>query len=333
MTTHSKDERRQRVGYGSTYTQGSPSGSREHPAIDTVLGGQVWLVKPDQAARTRYPCLWMQTGVVEFKDCNNFYDCTRCRYDAGMHRRVAQGKQISWQDAMRRRAALDRQCRHSLSGRIGARVCAHDYTCAKCDFDQLFEDVWSSAVDSRTAASHAVKGFEVPTDRYFHTGHTWACIESGGYYRIGLDDFAHKIFGTADRLELPLVGQEVHQGSAAWGLQRKDHRADVLAPVSGVVTAVNARARKDPAATSQHPYSQGWLMTVHTSDVKASAKSLMAGADTLAWMDSEVETLEQMVEAVAGPLAADGGHLQADIYGNLPQLGWQNLARTFLKTT
>ena len=74
-------------------------------------------------------------------------------------------------------------------------------------------------------------------------------------------------------------------------------------------------------------------MTVHTSDVKASAKSLMAGADTLAWMDSEVETLEQMVEAVAGPLAADGGHLQADIYGNLPQLGWQNLARTFLKTT
>ena len=73
-------------------------------------------------------------------------------------------------------------------------------------------------------------------------------------------------------------------------------------------------------------------MTVHTADIKANAHGLMAGADTLAWMDSEVETLEQMVEAVVGSLAADGGHLQTDVYGNLPQLGWQNLVRTFLKT-
>jgi hypothetical protein len=39
-----------------------------------------------------------------------------------------------------------------------------------------------------------------------------------------------------------------------------------------------------------------------------------------------------MIEDVAGPLAADGGYLAEDIYGNMPELGWNNLTKTFLKT-
>jgi hypothetical protein len=39
-----------------------------------------------------------------------------------------------------------------------------------------------------------------------------------------------------------------------------------------------------------------------------------------------------MIEQVAGPLAADGGYLTKDVYGNLPGLGWKNLTKRFLKT-
>jgi hypothetical protein len=49
-------------------------------------------------------------------------------------------------------------------------------------------------------------------------------------------------------------------------------------------------------------------------------------------MIGEVDRLENMVEEVAGPLAADGGYLADDIFGNLPQLGWGNLTKAFLKT-
>ena len=54
--------------------------------------------------------------------------------------------------------------------------------------------------------------------------------------------------------------------------------------------------------------------------------------DSLHWVNNEIDTLEGMIEDVAGPLAADGGYLQDDIYGNLPDLGWKNLTKTFLKT-
>jgi hypothetical protein len=39
-----------------------------------------------------------------------------------------------------------------------------------------------------------------------------------------------------------------------------------------------------------------------------------------------------MIEEVAGPLAADGGYLAEDIFGNLPGLGWGRLTKAFLKT-
>jgi hypothetical protein len=39
-----------------------------------------------------------------------------------------------------------------------------------------------------------------------------------------------------------------------------------------------------------------------------------------------------MIEEVAGPLAADGGYLANDIYGNLPDIGWNNLTKAVLKT-
>jgi len=45
-----------------------------------------------------------------------------------------------------------------------------------------------------------------------------------------------------------------------------------------------------------------------------------------------LENSKAWIESVAGPLAADGGYIAEDIYGNLPALGWKNLTKTFLKT-
>ena len=58
----------------------------------------------------------------------------------------------------------------------------------------------------------------------------------------------------------------------------------------------------------------------------------MVDQSSLSWMNNEVTHLESMIEEVAGPLAADGGYLAEDIYGNLPQTSWQKLTRIFLHT-
>ena len=332
MAEQRKNGQRSRVGFGSTYKKGNGRDHQAQHEIKSVLAGQVWLIKPDKQAKAANPCLWMQAGVVKFKNCDNYYDCTSCRYDQAMGQKVAKGKQISWQAAMKKRRDLDRVCRHSLTQRIAKRICAYDYECAKCDFDQYFEDIWTTKATAHPGEIQKVKGFDVPTGYYFHNGHAWACIESGGYIRVGLDDFALKVLGQADALDLPLMGKELGQNKVGWGLKRKHNLADVLSPVDGVIMEVNSKVRENPKLANHEPYGEGWLFMVRTPDIKDTMKKLMVDQDSLAWMNTEVNSLETMIEEVAGPLAADGGYLADDIYGNLPDLGWDNLTKKFLKT-
>lgn len=196
----------------------------------------------------------MASGVVKKKACNNFFDCTSCKYDAAMNERVAQGKQIGWQDALRMRDSMDRACRHSLTLRMAPRVCAFNYNCFSCDFDQYFEDVLSPRTAPAAMSVHQVKGFNVAEGYHFHNGHTWAVIDGGGRIKIGFDDFALKLLGTPDRLDLPLMGKELNYNTPGWGLKRDDHQADVLAPVDGVIVEVNEKVRKNPGIASEDPY-------------------------------------------------------------------------------
>jgi len=331
-TRDQKEERRSTVGYGASYRKGAQRDLDAKGEIGAVLGGQVWLVKPDKKAETANPCLWMQSGAVDYKICNNFYDCTTCKYDLGMGKKVEQGKQISWQIAMRSRSGLDRVCRHSLTGRIAKRQCAYDFECSKCDFDQFFEDVWSVKTETSPLELHEIKGFKLPVGYYFHGGHTWARIESGGYIRVGMDDFALKLFGTPQSFDLPVMGKEMDQGRAGWGFKRDDKSADVLSPVSGVIVEVNSALRDRPQQAGMDPYKGGWLFMLRNPGIKDTFKSLMCDAESVSWLGSEVNRLEGMIEEVAGPMAADGGFLSDDIYGKMPKLGWNNLARNFLKT-
>ncbi|MFH1985770.1 MAG: glycine cleavage system protein H [Pseudomonadota bacterium] len=327
MSAQTRNASRSSVGYGSTYGRGG-----DHEGIGAVLGGHVWRVTPDETRTLAHPCLWTRAGVVKNKNCSNYYDCTACRYDQGMQRKVATGKQMRWQDAMRLRADKDRICRHSLTGRIDARACAYDYRCERCDFDQALEDLLAYRSVPATGETQQIRGFAMPLECHYHAGHAWARVESGGFIRIGMDDFSGKVFGPADAFELPLMGKELDPGKAGWGLRRKDHDADVLSPVGGVIVDVNPRIREQPGAVSRSPYEDGWLFTVRTPDVKGTLRQLMADADGAAWMTGEIVRLERLIEETAGPMATDGGFLANDIFGVLPQLGWSQLARTFLKT-
>ncbi len=299
------------------------------PSTNAVKSKNIWKAKKD---KTDHPCIWMQAGIAKKKNCTNFYDCTHCKYDDSMAKMAQTGKHITWQEALRNRDSIDRTCRHTLTGRTGNRICPMNYNCGHCDFDQCFEDILSPRTGHSRVAMKDVKGFDVAQGYYFHNGHTWASIDSGGLIRIGLDDFSFKVLGGPDAFDLPLTGQELNKHKVGWGMKRKENLADVLSPVDGVITEVNNTIRKSSDIATNDPYGAGWLFTVHNSDIKGTIKDLMTDSDSVEWMGEEVTTLETMIEKITGPLSADGGLLKADVYGNLPTLGWHNLTRTFLGT-
>ncbi len=83
-------------------------------------------------------CLWMKTGMVEFKTCENEYDCTSCAFDKGIGEKLAQ-KSTSWRDVMRQ-PHLHKECRHMQTGLVIFHLCSHNYECKDCAYDQhLYE--------------------------------------------------------------------------------------------------------------------------------------------------------------------------------------------------
>ena len=61
-------------------------------------------------------------------------------------------------------------------------------------------------------------------------------------------------------------------------------------------------------------------------------KNLLFGVETNAWTDDESTRLSSMLEESSGSrMAATGGEAVEDIYGAVPEIGWDTLVNAFLR--
>ncbi|MEJ2282006.1 MAG: glycine cleavage system protein H [Desulfobacterales bacterium] len=303
--------------------------------------------KITNASQRRAPCIWMQAGVVRHKNCQIDYHCEACRFDRALRRtarensrlhqqgeipRGKSGKIVYWKDRLRDLPSWKQPCLHHMKGRIDFRACTHDYQCGNCEFDQYFSDQYMVHAVVRPVNVLDVKGFKLPHGYYLHRGHTWVKIEEGSTVRVGLDDFALRLLGPLDRVDAPLMGKQVKQDRDDILLSRSSNTARVQSPISGVVTDVNPELREKGSLANQDPYTDGWVLRLHSDNLRQDLKKLMIGDQASQYLDGEVDRLYEVIEEEAGPLAADGGYLGDDIYGNLPQASWEKLTRLFLHT-
>lgn len=291
-------------------------------------------------------CIWMQAGVVRRKTCQNDYACAPCNFDRSL-RRVAdenrrlrqQGRPLSgkrgeivyWKEKISAQPPANRPCIHHMKGRIEYRPCYNEYRCGSCEFDQYFSDHYTVHAVVKPVDVSNIAGFKIPQGYYLHRGHTWLKIEQGSEVRIGLDDFALRLFGPFHRIDAPLMGKVVQQGRPDLKLHRGAHSASLLSPVSGVITATNPKLRKPDTAGIPDPYTDGWIARIHPDNLRSDLRQLMFSGETEKFFEQEIDHLYGLIEETAGPLAADGGYLGSDIYGNLPEIGWDRLAKTFLR--
>ncbi|WP_319521363.1 glycine cleavage system protein H [uncultured Desulfosarcina sp.] len=293
------------------------------------------------------PCIWMQAGVVKAKMCRRAYDCNGCRFDRILRQlaeenreRLAAGGAVSgrrgrivyWADKLREMPAHRRPCLHHLKRRIDFRPCTNDYLCSNCEFDQYFQDQYAVHAVIQPVGMKDVHGVKIPQGVYFHQGHTWVGLASGGQVRVGLDAFAARLLGTMEAIDLPLMGKPVQRDHVGVRMRRGALNADLLSPVSGVVTAFNPEVKTAPGAVPADPYGKGWLLMVQPTDLREDLRSLQMGMEATTFIEAEMDRLYQALETELGPMATDGGHLADDILGQLPQSCWEKMARQFLRS-
>ncbi len=285
-------------------------------------------------------CLWMRAGVINFRLCDNAYDCNTCPFDEGLRKAMGLAPEgdsskeaPNWVAHLKQACHGDaRPCRHALTGRIEApKICTNNYECYHCEFDQMLDDMDLTETGDRPVVRLAA-GFRVADGYYYHLGHTWAKFEHGGRVRVGFDDFIGRLFGVQETLSLPPLGAKLRQGRAGVRFERGGRAAGVLSPVTGRVLAVNRGALEHPEITHEDPYMEGWLCVLEPDMPKRNLKGLYYGRESRRWMELEAERLMRLMGSEYEKLAATGAEVVGDIYDRYPDLDWDELAQEFLRT-
>ena len=177
-----------------------------------------------------------------------------------------------------------------------------------------------------------VSGFELPENRRYHQGHTWALQESPTLARVGIDDFGARLAGQIDEIILPKRGQWIRQGQKFATLVRDGQKAEIVSPVEGEVTAINDALLSDISAMNSDPYGQGWLVSVLSPDLPTSFRNLLNGSLAKRWMADAASRLQVRIPALAGAVAQDGGVAMHDLTVQLPTAKWGEITREFFLT-
>lgn len=190
---------------------------------------------------------------------------------------------------------------------------------------------------------NVVAGFALPANLSYHPGHAWVGKEGHRILRIGLDDFASRLLGKMDGIELPARGRWLRQGEKGWIVARGNHKFEMVSPIEGEVVEINEEALKNPVLIHQDPYGAGWLVAVSAPGEEANLRNLLRGRLAQRWMEESVATLQSRMDSGSTSLTApslsrgttqahlqDGGRAVPDILAQLPEERWEKLVRELL---
>jgi len=99
----------------------------------------------------------------------------------------------------------------------------------------------------------------------FTEDHLWIRVE-GRRAQVGLSEYAQDELGEVIAVELPDVGDILEKGESFGEIESVKTVSDLIAPVSGTISAVNAELEDHPSLVNEDPYHEGWLVELELSD-------------------------------------------------------------------
>jgi glycine cleavage system H protein len=101
----------------------------------------------------------------------------------------------------------------------------------------------------------------------FTKEHEWIRVD-GDEATIGITDFAAGELGDIVFVELPKVGANVTALQSMGTIEAVKTVADLFAPVTGSVTAINGSLEQGPDLVNKDPFGDGWFVRVKMTNRK-----------------------------------------------------------------
>ena len=118
---------------------------------------------------------------------------------------------------------------------------------------------------------------EFPEELKYSKEHVWLRIE-GNRLVVGITDLAQEELGAIAAVELPDEGDQVEQEDSMGSIEARKTVAELYAPITGTVLAVNEEVLDTPSLLNDDPYDGGWLLELELED-RDELKALMSADD------------------------------------------------------
>lgn len=102
---------------------------------------------------------------------------------------------------------------------------------------------------------------QIPESLRYTENHEWVATEDGKV-KVGITDYAQDALGDVVFVDLPDVGAQVTAGEPFAEIESTKSVADVYAPITGTVAAVNDQLADEPEIINRDPYGTAWFVVI-----------------------------------------------------------------------
>ncbi len=138
-----------------------------------------------------------------------------------------------------------------------------------------------------------MSSFDIPEDRHYEkTHHLWVHRAPSGTVRVGIDAIGLESLGELAYVSLKELGTTVARGDSIGNLEAAKMTTNIVAPVSGTITACNDAVLQNPLLVNQACYEAGWLVEIETTNWDDDAAHLVSGDAIAPWAQSAAARLQ-----------------------------------------
>ncbi|MFC1547140.1 glycine cleavage system protein H [Candidatus Neomarinimicrobiota bacterium] len=183
----------------------------------------------------------------------------------------------------------------------------------------------------------APEDFRIPKGIFFHPSHTWVSLMTGGDVRVGIDDFIRNLAGPLKEIDLPDVGAEVAQGTAAVTIKFDSKMLRLPIPISGIVTNINQAIVENPSEIGNRTLAREWLIDITPSKLSDEVRGLNIADQVREWINMEMERIKEFLISqsgrpeMLGATFPDGGEPVQGVLNMLDPEGVQQFEQRFLQ--
>ena len=138
-----------------------------------------------------------------------------------------------------------------------------------------------------------VSEYEMPEGLLYSDSYAWVKRE-GDLIRVGVIDFAVKLAGKIEYVDLPQVGEHFEKDEIFSTVESGKWVGEMVMPVAGDIVDSNSPLLEKPALVYDDPYGSGWLIVAKPHNMDDLSLLMSDPEEIRTWLEQEIKATEKI---------------------------------------